>query len=33
MEAYMDGKDGFIKEMESRALEWLASSSGGPATD
>ena len=25
MEAYMDGKDGFIKEMESRALEWVAS--------
>jgi GrpB-like predicted nucleotidyltransferase (UPF0157 family) len=31
MAAYMDGKDGFIKEMESRALAWLASSSGGPA--
>jgi len=23
IEAYMDGKDGFIKEMEARALEWL----------
>jgi len=32
MEVYMDGKDAFIKEMESRALEWLASSSSGPAT-
>ncbi|MCO6442051.1 MAG: GrpB family protein [Nitrococcus mobilis] len=30
MEAYMDGKDGFIKEMESRALEWLASCGDGP---
>jgi GrpB-like predicted nucleotidyltransferase (UPF0157 family) len=26
MQAYMDGKDGFIKEMQARALEWLASS-------
>jgi hypothetical protein len=23
MDAYMDGKDGFIKEMEARALEWI----------
>jgi GrpB-like predicted nucleotidyltransferase (UPF0157 family) len=32
MKAYMDGKDGFVKEIESRALEWLASPSGGPVT-
>ena len=25
MEAYMDGKDGFIKEVERRALEWANS--------
>jgi GrpB-like predicted nucleotidyltransferase (UPF0157 family) len=30
MEAYIDGKDGFIKEMESRALEWAASRGDGP---
>ena len=30
MDAYMDGKDGFIKEMEARALEWSTSSGGGP---
>ena len=24
MNAYMDGKDGFIKEMETRALAWVA---------
>jgi GrpB-like predicted nucleotidyltransferase (UPF0157 family) len=24
IEAYMDGKDGFIKEMETRALAWVA---------
>lgn len=29
IEAYMDGKDGFIKEMEARALEWSATSAGG----
>lgn len=29
MEAYMDGKDGFIKEMEARALEWSTTSGGG----
>jgi len=28
IEAYMDGKDGFIKEMEARALAWAAASSG-----
>jgi GrpB-like predicted nucleotidyltransferase (UPF0157 family) len=28
MNAYMDGKDGFIKEMERRAADWHASSSG-----
>lgn len=34
MDAYMDGKDGFIKEMEARALEWSASpDGGGVATD
>jgi len=33
MEAYMDGKDGFIKEMESRALEWAGSSGGGRASE
>lgn len=31
MEAYMDGKDGFIKETEARALEWAAESSDDPA--
>jgi GrpB-like predicted nucleotidyltransferase (UPF0157 family) len=31
MHAYMDGKDGFIKEMESRALAWLASSGVDPS--
>ena len=31
MNAYMDGKNGFIKEMEARAIEWLSSSDGGPA--
>jgi GrpB-like predicted nucleotidyltransferase (UPF0157 family) len=31
MQAYIDGKDAFIKEMESRALEWLAASGDGPA--
>jgi len=30
MEAYMKGKDAFIKEMESRALTWLGSGGGGP---
>ena len=30
MEAYMDGKDAFIKEMQRRALEWLSSSRNGP---
>lgn len=29
MEAYMDGKDGFIKEMEARALEWSTMSGDG----
>jgi GrpB-like predicted nucleotidyltransferase (UPF0157 family) len=29
MEAYMDGKDGFVKEMEARALSWVAA--GRPA--
>ena len=28
--SYMDGKDGFIKEMESRALQWAESASRGP---
>lgn len=32
MEAYMDGKDGFIKGIERRALEWLVGSGDGPAT-
>jgi GrpB-like predicted nucleotidyltransferase (UPF0157 family) len=33
MDAYMDGKDGFIKEMETRALEWSGSlESGRPDT-
>lgn len=32
IDAYMDGKDGFIKEMEARALEWSASSGDGSAT-
>jgi GrpB-like predicted nucleotidyltransferase (UPF0157 family) len=31
MEAYMDGKDGFIKETERRALDWMAAAAGGPA--
>jgi GrpB-like predicted nucleotidyltransferase (UPF0157 family) len=31
IEAYMDGKDGFIKATEARALEWLGSSVGGTA--
>lgn len=31
MQAYMGGKDGFIQEMQSRALAWPASSGGGPA--
>jgi GrpB-like predicted nucleotidyltransferase (UPF0157 family) len=31
IEAYMDGKDGFIKEMEARALEWSTTSGGGRA--
>jgi len=30
MEAYMDGKDGFIEQMEARALEWFATSGGDP---
>jgi len=29
IEAYMDGKDAFIKEMERRAVEWVAAASGG----
>jgi len=32
IEAYMDGKDGFIKAMQTRALEWLAASGGGPGS-
>lgn len=28
MDAYMDGKDGFIKEMERRAAQWRASRAG-----
>jgi GrpB-like predicted nucleotidyltransferase (UPF0157 family) len=32
IEAYMDGKDAFIKEMEARALAWAASGCGQPAT-
>ena len=31
IEAYMDGKDAFIKEMERRAVEWVAAASGGGA--
>jgi GrpB-like predicted nucleotidyltransferase (UPF0157 family) len=31
MEAYIDGKDAFIKEMQSRALDWCAASGDGPA--
>ena len=26
MDAYIDGKDGFVREVEARALEWLAAS-------
>ena len=29
LDAYMDGKDAFIKEVEARALEWAATSGGG----
>lgn len=29
MDAYMDGKDGFIKEIEARAIEWSAASGSG----
>lgn len=29
--AYMDGKDGFIKEMEAKALAWVATRGGQPA--
>jgi GrpB-like predicted nucleotidyltransferase (UPF0157 family) len=29
--AYMDGKDGFIKEMEARALAWVAAGCDQPA--
>jgi GrpB-like predicted nucleotidyltransferase (UPF0157 family) len=29
--AYMDGKDAFVKEMEARALGWVAASGGDPA--
>jgi len=32
MEAYMDGKDGFIKEMESQALAWSAARGGDPSS-
>jgi GrpB-like predicted nucleotidyltransferase (UPF0157 family) len=28
MDGYMDGKDGFIKEMDRRAAEWRSSSTG-----
>ena len=28
LDAYMDGKDGFIKEMDRRAAEWRASQGG-----
>lgn len=28
MDAYMNGKDAFIKEMETRAMEWAAASGG-----
>jgi len=31
IEAYMDGKDRFVKEIEARALRWCAASGGGPA--
>jgi GrpB-like predicted nucleotidyltransferase (UPF0157 family) len=31
MEAYMDGKDSFIKETEATAVEWVASGGGLPA--
>ncbi len=31
VEAYMDGKDAFIKETDARALEWLTAPGGGPA--
>jgi GrpB-like predicted nucleotidyltransferase (UPF0157 family) len=28
MDGYMDGKDGFIKEMDRRAAQWRASQTG-----
>lgn len=31
IDAYMDGKDAFIKEMEARALAWVASGRPAPA--
>ena len=31
MDAYMDGKDSFIKEVEARAVRWVAVSDGDPA--
>lgn len=31
IQAYMDGKDGFIKATEARALEWVSSSGGRAA--
>jgi len=31
MNAYMGGKDGFIKEVEARAMTWLTSDGGGPS--
>jgi GrpB-like predicted nucleotidyltransferase (UPF0157 family) len=31
VDGYMDGKDGFIKEMDRRAARWRASQSGYPA--
>jgi GrpB-like predicted nucleotidyltransferase (UPF0157 family) len=30
IEAYMDGKDAFVKEIEARALSWLADPCGQP---
>lgn len=30
-DAYIDGKDGFVKETEQRALRWRPASGGGPA--
>lgn len=33
MDPYMDGKDGFIKEMERRALAWAASAAVQPVHD